>query len=59
MSRETRLRLLVDALGLTVILLTLADLFRPSLLLLPTITAGGDTRCCSTTSPSPSSSSPD
>jgi hypothetical protein len=45
MSRDTRLRLLVDALGLVVIVLTLVDLFRPSLLLLPTITAGGDTPC--------------
>jgi hypothetical protein len=45
MSRQARLRLLIDALGLTVILLALADLLRPSLLLLPTITAGGDTPC--------------
>ncbi|HXK08339.1 MAG TPA: 6-pyruvoyl-tetrahydropterin synthase-related protein [Vicinamibacteria bacterium] len=34
---------LVDALGLGVVLLVLLDLFRPSLLLLPTIAAGGDT----------------
>jgi hypothetical protein len=36
---------LVDAVGLVVILLALLDLLRPSLLLLPTITAGGDTPC--------------
>jgi hypothetical protein len=36
---------LVDAVGLAVILLALLDLLRPSLLLLPTITAGGDTPC--------------
>ena len=34
-----------DALGLGVVLLVLLDLLRPSLLLLPTITAGGDTPC--------------
>ena len=33
---------LADALGLAVILLILLDYFRPSLLLLPTIAAGGD-----------------
>lgn len=36
---------LADALGLAVVLLALLDLLRPSLLLLPTITAGGDTPC--------------
>ncbi|HYN03816.1 MAG TPA: 6-pyruvoyl-tetrahydropterin synthase-related protein [Vicinamibacteria bacterium] len=36
---------LADALGLATILLVLLDLLRPSLLLLPTITAGGDTPC--------------
>jgi hypothetical protein len=36
---------LADALGLAAILLVLLDLLRPSLLLLPTITAGGDTPC--------------
>ena len=34
---------LADAVGLAVIVLALVDLVRPSLLLLPTITAGGDT----------------
>jgi uncharacterized membrane protein len=34
-----------DAIGLALILLALADTVRPSLLLLPTITAGGDTPC--------------
>jgi hypothetical protein len=34
-----------DALGLAALLLVLLDLLRPSLLLLPTITAGGDTPC--------------
>ena len=34
---------LADILGLGVVLLVLVDLLRPSLLLLPTITAGGDT----------------
>ncbi len=36
---------LVDAVGLGVILLALLDVLQPSLLLLPTITAGGDTPC--------------
>jgi hypothetical protein len=36
---------IADVLGLTAILLVLLDLLRPSLLLLPTITAGGDTPC--------------
>jgi hypothetical protein len=34
-----------DALGLALILLALGDYLRPSLLLLPTIAAGGDTPC--------------
>jgi hypothetical protein len=34
-----------DVLGLLAILLVLVDYFRPSLLLLPTIAAGGDTQC--------------
>jgi 6-pyruvoyl-tetrahydropterin synthase related domain len=38
-------RRLADALGLAVIGLVLLDLLHPSLLLLPTITAGGDTPC--------------
>ncbi len=38
-------RQLTDALGLVVILSVLLDLLSPSLLLLPTITAGGDTPC--------------
>jgi hypothetical protein len=37
--------LLADALGLLAILFVLVDYFRPSLLLLPTIAAGGDTQC--------------
>ncbi len=37
--------ILADAIGLTAILLLLLDYLRPSLLLLPTITAGGDTPC--------------
>ncbi len=40
-----RRRGIADALGLAVVLLVLLDLLRPSLLLLPTITAGGDTPC--------------
>jgi hypothetical protein len=40
----TRQRLL-DAVGLTVVTLALLDILQPSLLLLPTITAGGDTPC--------------
>ena len=40
-----RRELLADALGLTAIVLLLVDYLRPSLLLLPTITAGGDTPC--------------
>ena len=38
-------RLAADALGLGAILLVLLDLLRPSLLFLPTLTAGGDTPC--------------
>ena len=34
-----------DVLGLAVLLLSLLDYFRPGLLLLPTIAAGGDTPC--------------
>ena len=45
MSRSPRRERLADALGLLVILLALLDYFRPSLLFLPTITAGGDTPC--------------
>jgi hypothetical protein len=37
--------LLADVLGLLAILLVLADYFRPALLFLPTIAAGGDTQC--------------
>jgi 6-pyruvoyl-tetrahydropterin synthase related domain len=37
--------ILADALGLTAVLLLLLDYLRPSLLFLPTITAGGDTPC--------------
>lgn len=36
---------MADVLGLGVVLLALVDLLRPALLLLPTITAGGDTPC--------------
>ena len=43
-SRRRR-QALADALGLGVVLLVLLDFLRPSLLLLPTITAGGDTPC--------------
>ena len=45
MQVSARRRALTDALGLGVVLLVLLDLLRPSLLLLPTITAGGDTPC--------------
>jgi hypothetical protein len=41
----TNRRGVADALGLVAILLVLLDLLRPSLLLLPTIAAGGDTPC--------------
>lgn len=43
--RPSRQALIFDALGLSVILLALLDYFRPSLLLLPTVAAGGDTPC--------------
>ena len=36
---------LADALGLLAIVLVLLDYFRPALLFLPTVTAGGDTPC--------------
>jgi hypothetical protein len=45
MSVPPRRQAVADALGLAVVLLALVDLVRPSLLLLPTITAGGDTPC--------------
>ncbi len=45
MALATSRQRLADALGLAAILLVLLDLLRPSLLLLPTITAGGDTPC--------------
>jgi hypothetical protein len=41
----TTRRRVADAAGLVAILLVLLDLLRPSLLLLPTIAAGGDTPC--------------
>src|SRR6188508_1685590 len=45
MRVSPRRQALADALGLGAILWVLLDLLRPSLLLLPTITAGGDTPC--------------
>ena len=45
MSPGATRRHAADALGLGAILLVLLDLLRPSLLLLPTIAAGGDTPC--------------
>ncbi len=45
MTLGTRRQRLADVLGLAAILLALLDLLRPALLLLPTITAGGDTPC--------------
>lgn len=45
MRVSPRRKAAADALGLAVVLLALLDLLRPSLLLLPTITAGGDTPC--------------
>ncbi len=45
MAPATSRQRIADALGLATILLVLLDLLRPSLLLLPTITAGGDTPC--------------
>ena len=44
MDRRRR-ALLADVLGLLAVLLVLLDYFRPALLLLPTIAAGGDTQC--------------
>ena len=44
MSQRTRAAL-VDAAGLAAMMLVLLDYLRPTLLLLPTITAGGDTPC--------------
>jgi hypothetical protein len=44
LAQKTRQRL-ADGLGLGLVVLVLLDLLRPSLLLLPTITAGGDTPC--------------
>jgi hypothetical protein len=40
-----RRRAIADAIGLAAILVVLATVLRPGLLLLPTITAGGDTPC--------------
>jgi hypothetical protein len=40
-----RRALLADVLGLLAILLALLDYFRPALLTLPTVAAGGDTQC--------------
>src|SRR5574342_20062 len=45
MRVSPRRQALADLLGLGVVLLVLLDLLRPSLLLLPTIAAGGDTPC--------------
>ena len=45
MTPGTGRQRLADVLGLATILLVLLDLLRPALLLLPTITAGGDTPC--------------
>ncbi|HVO11419.1 MAG TPA: 6-pyruvoyl-tetrahydropterin synthase-related protein [Vicinamibacteria bacterium] len=45
MALGRRRIVLADAAGLALILLVLLDLLHPSLLLLPTITAGGDTPC--------------
>jgi hypothetical protein len=44
-ASASRRAALADALGLGAILLVLLDYLRPSLLLLPTIAAGGDTPC--------------
>lgn len=44
-SLGPRRRAVADAVGLGFILLVLFDYLRPSLLLLPTVTAGGDTPC--------------
>lgn len=40
-----RRQILVDALGLAVLTLAILDYFSPSLLLIPTVAAGGDTPC--------------
>src|SRR5260221_3386435 len=45
MKARKRRETLVDGLGLLAILLVLLDYLRPALLLLPTVTAGGDTPC--------------
>jgi hypothetical protein len=45
MARSSRAERLADALGLLLLMLALLDYFRPALLFLPTITAGGDTPC--------------
>jgi hypothetical protein len=44
-SLGPRRRAVADAVGLGFMLLVLVDYLRPSLLLLPTVTAGGDTPC--------------
>jgi uncharacterized membrane protein len=43
--RDPRRHALVDLVGLLALLLALADYLPPALLLLPTLTAGGDTPC--------------
>ena len=45
MKARKRRETLVDGLGLLAILLVLLDYLRPALLILPTVTAGGDTPC--------------
>jgi 6-pyruvoyl-tetrahydropterin synthase related domain len=45
MARSPRRERIADALGLLLLMLALVDYFRPALLFLPTITAGGDTPC--------------
>ncbi len=45
MARSPGHERLADALGLLLLALALLDYFRPALLFLPTITAGGDTPC--------------
>src|SRR5262245_34939623 len=45
MAGSPRRERLADALGLLFLTLVLLDYFRPALLLLPTVTAGGDTPC--------------
>src|SRR6478672_1034553 len=44
-SSGRRRALLVDLLGLAAILFVLVDYLKPSLLMLPTVAAGGDTPC--------------